>query len=277
MIKRILVPTDGSEVSMQGARYAIQLAKLLKAEISGLFVVDIRLLEGPFLRDLSASLGTAPFVNYQDNISALLQERAEKALGILSDLCKADGVECEAEQITGVVHRCILEKSALSDLVVMGRSGEHSDWLDGLMGSTTEAVLRRINMPVIVTAIPKVETTHFVLAYDGSANASHALKSGVTLCQSLGAPLHVLLVGKPETCMETQSKAQEYLEPHDVQVEYITRSGDAADEIVRYAKESGASLIIMGAYGHTRVRQFILGSVTSQVLNQAPCPVLLQN
>jgi nucleotide-binding universal stress UspA family protein len=60
-------------------------------------------------------------------------------------------------------------------------------------------------------------------------------------------------------------------------VEYVIRSGDVADEIVKYAKESNASLIIMGAYGHTRVRDFILGSITSQVLNQMPCPVLLQN
>lgn len=76
MFKRILLPTDGSESAAVGARYAAALAKKHRATLIGLHVVDVKLLEGPFLRDLSASLGTAPYVNYQNNI-AMIWRNAE--------------------------------------------------------------------------------------------------------------------------------------------------------------------------------------------------------
>jgi nucleotide-binding universal stress UspA family protein len=80
MIKHILVPTDGSDTSMMGVRYAIAMAHHHGATIHGLHVVDVRLLEGPFLHDLSASLGTAPYVNCQGQIAMLLEERGRAAL-----------------------------------------------------------------------------------------------------------------------------------------------------------------------------------------------------
>src|SRR5690606_17565563 len=73
MIKRILVPTDGSHVATLGVEYAIALASACQAHLTGLHVVDVKLLEGPFLRDISASLGTAPYVNYQNNIALILE------------------------------------------------------------------------------------------------------------------------------------------------------------------------------------------------------------
>ena len=60
MIKSILVPVDGSDNSRVAVEHAIYFAQLFNAELCGLNVVDIRSLEGPFLSDISASLGFAP-------------------------------------------------------------------------------------------------------------------------------------------------------------------------------------------------------------------------
>ena len=65
MIKHILVPTDGSPAAEVGVRFAAAVATRYAATVRGLHVVDVKLLEGPFLRDISASLGTAPYVNYR--------------------------------------------------------------------------------------------------------------------------------------------------------------------------------------------------------------------
>ena len=89
MIKQILVPTDGSEHATIGAQYGIGLAKQHDASLIGLHIVDIRLLEGPFLRDISASLGTAPYVNYQNNIAAILEERGKATLEDFRKRCEA--------------------------------------------------------------------------------------------------------------------------------------------------------------------------------------------
>ena len=72
MIKQILVPTDGSPYASIGVAYCVELARQHGASFTGLHVIAINLLEGPFLRVISASLGTAPHAHYQNNPSPLL-------------------------------------------------------------------------------------------------------------------------------------------------------------------------------------------------------------
>jgi len=138
MIKRILVPTDGSESAEIGVRYAVALARREGASLLVLHVTDIKLLEGPFLRDLTASLGAAPYVNYEGSISMLLEERGKAALAYARQLCEQEGVPCETSLQTGVVPKVICESADLVDLVVMGRAGEHNQFLDGLIGGESK-------------------------------------------------------------------------------------------------------------------------------------------
>ena len=273
MIKHILVPTDGSEQAMIGASYAAGVAKQMGASIHGLYVVDIKLLEGPILRDVSASLGTAPFANYQGNISMILEQRGEAALEGVTKLCATAGVTTTSERATGVVSRTITEKSELCDLIVMGRSGEHSEWLDGLLGSTTEAVVRRARRPVLVTAQDTPKSSRFVVAYDGSHHAKQALQVAADYAGAWGAPLNVLVIGAQSDHVVAEARA--YLEPYALTTQYDSRDGDPSETIVGYAGETGADLIIMGSFGHNKFRELIGGSTTAYALDHAPCPLLL--
>jgi nucleotide-binding universal stress UspA family protein len=274
MIKLILVPTDGSEFAMVGVRYAAEMARHYGATLHGLHVVDLRLLEGPILRDISASLGTAPYVNYQGNIAMVLEERGRAALQAVEQVCAELGIKCETFQDTGIVPRTIVERGELADLIVMGRGGEHGEWLEGLVGSTTQAVVRRANRPVLVTGIEKPGRDLFLVAYDGSPHAKRGLQEASTLSAEWQAPLHVLSVGgdRAEAALD---EARGYLDAHGVPVTYVRREGDPSEAIVAYASECRADLLAMGAYGHTKVRQLVVGSTTAYAMNHAPCPVLL--
>ena len=274
MIKQILVPTDGSDQSFVGIRYAIALAKKYDAKIHGLYILDTKLLEGPILRDISASLGTAPYVNYQGNISMILEERGKVALGFLEEQCELSGVQCETCLAQGIVAKTIVEKSELADLVVMGRSGEHSEWLEGLVGSTTEAVARRTDTPVLVTGTDAIDYKLFVVAYDGSHHSKQALQTSAEIGTSWQTPFHVLVVGDKHAEQLTE-EARTYLQAYDVDVSYVIRSGDPSEVIVQYAAECGADLLVIGAYGHTKVRELVVGSTTAYALNHSPCPLLL--
>jgi len=274
MSQRILVPTDGSESAEIGVRYAIALAKRSGGSLHGIFVVDIKLLEGPFLRDLSASLGTAPYVNYQNNIAMLLEERGKAALQIVEKLASEAGVSFDGKISTGVIHHCIVEASELADLIVMGRGGEHSAWLEGLVGSTTEAVARRAKTPVLVTGVDAPESGPLVVAYDSSAFSKEALKNAATVAAEWKTSLAILCVGgaEAEAC---QAEAKSYLNDHPVKAEYIRKDGPAGEAIVALARDLNASAIVMGAYGHAKVLELVTGSTTAYTLNHAPCPVLL--
>jgi len=274
MIRRILVPTDGSEAAMLGVRYAAALAKKYEANLLGVHVVDVKLLEGPFLRDISASLGTAPYINYQGNIATILEERGAAALRAFEKICEEAAVPRDTVQMTGIVSRSIVDKAELADLIVMGRGGEHNEWLEGLVGSTTEAVIRRAHRPVLVTGTETPGDKRLVAAYDGSRNARNALKTAANVSVDWNMPVHLLVVGD-ERMDGVMDEAAEYLEAHKAPLERVRRTGDPGEVIAGYARECEADLIVMGAYGHSKVRELVVGSTTSYAINHAPCPVLL--
>lgn len=274
MIKKILVPTDGSALANMGVSYAVALAGKYEASISGIHVIDIKLLEGPFLRDVSASLGTAPYVNYQGNIASILEERGQSALDALRGACEKAGVPCETSMLTGIVARCIVEKADLADLIVLGRSGEHDEWLEGLVGSTVEAVIRRASQPVLVTGTKTPGDDRFLVAYDGSKHARRALQTAARIAADWNVPLNLLTVGG-EKSSAIFEEAKEYLQAHKIEVQSVLREGDPGEVITAYAKECGADLLVMGAFGHSKVRELVVGSTTTYTINHAPCPVLL--
>ena len=110
-------------------------------------------------------------------------------------------------------------------------------------------------------------------AYDGSAHGRNALRAAAETALEWGLPLRLLVVSDtPEPLL---SEARTYLQAHNLAVEYETRTGRPGEAIVACANECGAALIVMGAYGHTKLREMVLGSVTAQVLHQAACPVML--
>jgi nucleotide-binding universal stress UspA family protein len=274
MLKRIMVATDGSEAAANGARYAVALARKYTACIQAIHVSDVKLLEGPFLQDLSASLGTTPYINYQGNIAMILEERGRAALDEVEEACKEAGIECETTLVTGIIARSIVEHSELADLIILGRGGEHSAWLEGLIGSTTEAVVRRAHQPVLVTAEESPGSERFVMAYDGTSHAKHALKSAATIAKDWGMACHLLTIG-PDSTESLLEEARNYLQPFEIDAKYERREGDPGESIVAFAREVGADMIVMGAYGHSKVREFVVGSTTTYTLSHAHCPVFL--
>lgn len=276
MIKQILVPTDGSDHALVGVQYGVALAKQHRASLIGLHVIDIKLLEGPFLRDISASLGTAPYVNYQNNIAMILEERGKAALEDFQERCEKSKVPFEPRQLTGSVTQTIVEQSELADLLVMGRGGEHGERLEGLLGSTTENVVRQSRCPVLVTGQPEARIQRIVIAYDGSGHARQALHFATSIGEAWVVPFEVLVVsGDEEEAGRVVEEAKSYLEAHELEVEYVVRPGDPREVILEFTREREADLLVMGAFGHSKVRELLLGSTTQYVLNHAPCPVLL--
>ena len=70
-------------------------------------------------------------------------------------------------------------------------------------------------------------------------------------------------------------EASAYLEPHQLDVKTILEKGNSVEGILKAAEREGCDLIVMGAYGHSRVRELFLGSTTDGILREAKSPVLL--
>jgi len=106
MIKSILVPVDGSDNSRVAVKQAIYFAQLFNAELCGLNIVDVRSLEGPFLSDISASLGFAPFQNYLPKFQDILEERSDLILNTIEEMVVNSNIKFRKKRLIGVVSNC---------------------------------------------------------------------------------------------------------------------------------------------------------------------------
>ena len=276
MIKKILVPLDGSENGKGALDYAIWLAGKFEASVIGLHVIDMVALEGPFLHDISGSMGFEPFMNFSTRMREVLEARGEEVLADFTAACEAAGIKGESSVAFGIVPNEICDKAKVADLVVIGRRGVNVKFEHGLLGSTTENVLRKSPKPVFVAPRKFVKPKKPLLAYDGSANASKAMHSAAEWARTLGVPLTVVTVGEPAEVDALLKEAEDYLKPYAVKSSFVRLEGDSAAAIEVYYEDKGHDLVFMGTSHHSRLVAMVLGSTTEHLIRRLPGPFFIE-
>lgn len=137
LFKKILIATDGSENNKKAIEKGLELAKLLNAKISALYVVDN-----------SAFAGIPPEGMITSAITLLVKE-GERVIKDVKDRGKELGVEVDGEIVEGIPSVEILKRSVSYDLIVVGTLGR-TGLLSLLMGSTAERVIKQSKCPVLV-------------------------------------------------------------------------------------------------------------------------------
>ena len=277
MIRSILVALDGSEHADAALQHALWLAGRLRATVVGLHVIDVVSIEGSFLHDISGSLGFEPYLDFSAKMREALRERGRVLLETFTGRCAERRVPCDTRLSTGIIANEICDQARLADLVVMGHRGVNEQFSTGLLGSTTESVARKSPKPVLVSPMRWKEITHPVLAWDGSQRASAAMHAAAEVTSALGLPLTVLHVARDEAGNGDRvlDEARRYLQSYDVAVTFESTKGYPHQRIIEWIADRGHDLLFIGAYGHSRIIEMVLGSTTEYVLRNSPCPVFL--
>jgi nucleotide-binding universal stress UspA family protein len=277
MIKSILVALDGSEHADAALQYALWLAARLRATVLGLHVIDVVSIEGSFLHDISGSLGFEPYLDFSAKMREALRERGRVLLETFTSRCAERGVACDTTLAMGIVANEICDQARVADLVVMGHRGVNEQFSTGLLGSTTESVARKSPKPVLVSPMHFAEIRRPVLAYDGSQRASAAMHAAAEVATALGLPLTVVHVTRDDGSNggKVLDEARRYLHSYDLALTCETVAGYPHQRIIEFIRERGHDLLFIGAYGHSRIIEMVLGSTTEFVLRNSPCPVFL--
>jgi nucleotide-binding universal stress UspA family protein len=195
MIKKILIPTDGSANSLTALEYGIYVARKLNAALIGLYVLDVNLIQGPMLTDISGSVGMPPYDGFFDAIETSLNEKADFILKDFQKRCQESGIKAEVKKTIGKISQIIIEEAQNADLILMAKKGEHFHLKEGgLLGSVAEAVIRNSGKPVLVTPETFLEIESMGLAYDGSDSASKALELSLELSDQAVWPMTVVII-----------------------------------------------------------------------------------
>lgn len=280
-MKKILVCTDGSHYAHEACRYAVFLAEATQARIEVLYVTDLRQFQIPAVADLSGSLGVQPF----EGMIAQLQEVEaikakfveEQAMEIFAQAGLADSVSFVHE--TGLLVDVIREVAADAvDLILLGKRGENADFASEHLGSMLERVVRAAKVPCLVTNRQYKPIRSLTLAYDGSASCRKALAYLVAesgLFKSM--KLHVVscVEGHDEDATSARLlEAEHQLSAAGLQPVCEMLSGVVEQAIADYVRDSSSDLLVLGAYGHSRIRELLIGSTTTELLRSCHLPVL---
>jgi nucleotide-binding universal stress UspA family protein len=277
MIKTILIPTDGSQSSDIALEYGIYIALKINAIISGLHVLDVNLLQGPMLTDISGAVGMPTYDGFFDAIQKTLNEKADFIINNFHTHCQRAGLKPEIKKVIGKIDETIIEEAQNADFILMAKKGEHFHLKEGgLLGSVAEAVIRHSGKPVMITPDRFREIESMGIAYDGSPSAKKALDFSLDLSKQAAWPLTAIII-TPDMEKATRLTAQieEAASERENDCETIILPGKEVTEIIKFIEEDAVELLVMGSYGHNRLRELLLGSTTSQVIQKSPIPVLL--
>lgn len=277
MIKTILVPIDGSVGSATAIDYSLYIAPKFGASLEGFHVIDAFLIQGPMMTDIPAAVGMPPYNGFFEAVETSLEEKADLFLKNFEERCQTAGVSCQTKKNVGKISDAIIEAADKADLIVMAKKGEHFHLKEGgIIGTVAETVIRRSGKPVMVTPVKFQEIESMALAYDGSTPAKKALILSLQISEQAKWPITVLIVtGDAAKAADLSTQVEEEADKTHADCEIIISSGKEVEEILKFIGEGAVELIVMGAYGHNRLRELLLGSTTSTIIQKSPIPVLL--
>jgi nucleotide-binding universal stress UspA family protein len=278
MISRILVGIDGSKSSWVAADYGIYFSKKLKKPVIGVHIVDIRLLETPFLEDLAGALGFTTYADITPKLKEILDERGRALLDAFAKKCREEGGDCSIAQAFGIVANELVEMADPEDLIILGKKGIHNKFAPLFLGSTAEAVARKSRCPVMITTDTFREIKKVILAFDGREKSIHAAQYLSSFAKEIGIEEISVISVLEEKSGEKEKHIEELLEKYldfDFTLKFLY--GYPEEELDNYIKENKENyqLVVMGAFGESRIKELVLGSTTSFIIQHSPIPVLL--
>jgi nucleotide-binding universal stress UspA family protein len=265
-LEKILLATDGTIHSEGAIREAIKFASKCSSKIHAVMTLE-----------------TNP--EYESIGSSALQKEeidANKHLESIKSRAEKEGLSCET-----ILHESMDASQAIIDeatknkvdMIVIGRRG-YKGVAKALMGEVAAKVIT--HAPCKVLVVPKaaqLEYKNILVATDGLTQANAAVAEAISISKRCGSHLIALSAMRDESerkeANQFANEAAEMAKKEGVSAEAVTPAGRSFNAIVETAGGRGVDLIVMGTYGKTGMKKFIMGSSTEKVIGNAGCGVLV--
>ncbi|KIN73549.1 universal stress protein [Sulfitobacter guttiformis] len=282
MDNKILALLDGSDYSHSVCHHTAWIAQKLGASVDAMHVLGRR--EGAATTDLSGNLALGARTALLTELATLDEQRAKLAQAKGHAILEDAKAILEQDGVAGV--KLHLRKGDLLEAVqavetgvraiTIGKRGEAHGYADGHLGSNLERIIRASKVPVFVASRAFKPISKVLVAYDASASAKVAIDRMAGSPVFADLPLTVLCVG--QDAVKAQAIAEQAvarLQRADVAATALTASGEPEDVLKELVTTEGFNLLVMGAYGHSRIRSLVIGSTTTAMIRTAGIPVLL--
>ncbi|WP_355660399.1 universal stress protein [Halomonas salifodinae] len=282
MTDQVMAAIDGSQFSEGVCDYAAWASLALSAPLTFLHVVDNHPQTAE--ADLSGNIGLGSREHLLEELASLDEQRAKLAqeqgrlmLTAAKERAQADGVaEPAGRQRNGTLVETLAELENEIRLLVIGKRGEGHQQDSGHLGSNLERVVRSLHRPILMVPPTFKRPEKVLIAFDGSKTTRKGVEMIAKSPLFRGCECHVVMVGAELADLRSQLDwALTTLREADHQALGEIRAGEVEETLRAYTEEQGIDLLVMGAYGHSRIRHLLVGSTTTAMLRKAKLPVLL--
>jgi len=239
----------------------------------------------PLVTDFSGAIGLGAQEALLDELSTLdaqrgklAQEAGRRLMADARARAAAAGVQrLDVRLRHGELLDNVLELESDARLFVLGEHFQASGASRIHLDHRVERVIRSVKRPVLVaTGAPFAPPTRFVIAFDGSPASRTTVETVARSPMLKGLPVIVAMAGEDTTQAQRQlEEAWQSLAAAGFEASAALLPGEPEDVLPAFVKARGASLLVMGAYGHSRIRQLIVGSTTTTLLRLSEVPVLI--
>jgi nucleotide-binding universal stress UspA family protein len=273
-LTEILVHVDESPAAEKRLKAAVELAAAAQAHVSALFLVT-----EPFMRALVGRHLPEEFVRQH---LATLEREADARLEGLGAIAAGRSVGLETRRETAALDRLpaiLARQGRRADLIVVGPG------VDNSQEALTEAAFMDTGRPALVVPTNWAGTLpprRALVAWDGSREAARAAGDAIPLLRAAEDVIVVTVDAHRAGARFSDRPGfglTTYLTRHGLKarVKQVAASGGIADTILGEVAEERADLLVMGGYGHSRVREMMFGGVTRAILESAPSPILVSH
>jgi len=282
-MNKVFACINGAVASTGVCDYAAWAAQRLDAPLELLHVLDRHPEVAP-VSDYSGSIGLGAQEALLTQLTALDEARSKlssehgrQLLEAARQRAAAAGVvKLDVRQRHGTLIETLLDMQPAARLFVMGQNHRIDSVGKIHLDHNVERVVRTVVRPVLLAGNEFRVPERFVIAFDGSA-------TGRTMVQAVArSPLLAglrcdLVMATEDSAVAPEPRlwARSTLERAGFDVQSVLAAGEPEVVLLDYVRKESIDLLVMGAYGHSRIRQLIVGSTTTTLLRTSPEPVLV--
>ena len=279
-VKKILVPLDFSLTSIKALNQAVTMAKINKAEITIMHVIE-GLPATTEMKFIPTGTTTDPGLQEKE-VRAQSNQNLEK---LAQRLRKKEGVKINTVTVSGRTHKQIIDVAAQTkaDLIIMGTHGT-SGFREFVLGSNTYRVVSEAKCPVLSIHQHSIKPgfKKILLPFRDKPHSREKVDYAIRIAEIFKATIHVVGVDVDDSGTQFQKltleaeQIKKIIEKHDINCKTKVIVGQyLSGEVMNYAKGIKADLIVvMADLDRMSISEFILGPFVQQIINHSPIPVL---
>lgn len=282
-MNKVIACVDGAAYTASVCDHAVWSARRLGTPLEFLHVLDRHPERAP-LTDYSGSIGLGAQESLLQELGALDEKRSTLAQqhgrelleGVVQRAIAAGLPAADRRQRHGSLVEALADLEPDARLFVLGQHFKGGQGGRPDLDHHVERAIRSVQRPVLVAAAEFREPQRFVIAFDGSPTGRKMVETVAWSPLLKGLRCDVVMAGESRADLQGQLDwASAALTAAGFEVQASMEAGEPETALPNYMKAHSADLLVMGAYGHSRIRQLIVGSTTTTLLRTSVVPVLV--